>query len=405
MRIGEMSAPVGVAGTRSRTLDALRGGAVLLVLGRHVPVEGTGRFVDLARHVGWIGVDLFFVLSGFLISGLLFVEYQARGELRLRRFFVRRGLKIYPAFYALLAYTIAMRLYLGRELSPSAVFSEGLFFANYGPALWAHTWSLDVEEHFYILLGIAIWWLARRGGSDPFRPLVPALLIIAVCALSARFVTARLLPYDDKTHLFPTHLRIDSLGFGVLLGYLFHFHRGRLVSFVGGHRLAILLVSGVFIAPAFVLSLARDQAMVTFGLTGLYLGFGGLLVCAVVGTREPVRLLGWAGAAVAAIGVYSYSIYLWHIPTAGLAHRIALKLFGISGGPDWVRVLLYVSGSIAVGTVMARIIELPVLKLRDQWLPTPRALQPVVLQSIAIEKSVEAPPGSGGLAGPRQGRS
>src|SRR5262249_16201280 len=151
-------------------------------------------------------------------------------------------------------------------------------------------------------------------------------------------------------------------------GYLYHFHRQRLVEFVAGHRTAILAASILLLLPVTVLSLERDRAMVTAGLTGLYLGFGGLLLCAVIDRGEPSHLLGLGLAAAAATGAYSYSIYLWHIPAVGFSSRLSQLLFGESGGPSWVRILLYVMVSIVVGVVMARLIEFPVLRLRDQML-------------------------------------
>jgi peptidoglycan/LPS O-acetylase OafA/YrhL len=81
---------------RNERLDILRCIAILLVFGRHGFIYGTW------MNVGWAGVDLFFVLSGFLISGLLFNEYQKTGEISLKRFYLRRGFKIYPAFWAML---------------------------------------------------------------------------------------------------------------------------------------------------------------------------------------------------------------------------------------------------------------------------------------------------------------
>src|SRR5215472_7296705 len=86
---------------RNQSLDALRCIAVLLVVGFHLP------YYRIWGTLGWIGVDLFFVLSGFLISGLLFPEYTTTGAIRLRRFLIRRGLKIYPAFYLLIGMAIA----------------------------------------------------------------------------------------------------------------------------------------------------------------------------------------------------------------------------------------------------------------------------------------------------------
>ncbi|MSP58983.1 MAG: acyltransferase [Myxococcales bacterium] len=126
---------------RSAAIDALRGVAILLVLGRHIPeVLQLPAVVHTAlaewRRFGWIGVDLFFVLSGFLVSGLLFREHQRHGRLFAGRFLIRRGFKIYPGFYLLL---FATWLVLGRWLPPHALLSEGLFVQNYWLSAWAHT--------------------------------------------------------------------------------------------------------------------------------------------------------------------------------------------------------------------------------------------------------------------------
>jgi|SRR6266849_5526962 len=97
---------------RVRPLDLLRALAVLLVLGRHTPPPEPGVLAPLRvlgkiwYESGWIGVDLFFVLSGFLISGLFFREFRRHGDVRVWRFLVRRGFKIYPPFYAMLLATL-----------------------------------------------------------------------------------------------------------------------------------------------------------------------------------------------------------------------------------------------------------------------------------------------------------
>src|ERR1700758_1823216 len=92
--------------TRNESLDVLRCIAVLLVLGFHFP------YYALWGRLGWIGVDLFFVLSGFLISGLLFQEYKATESINLLRFLIRRGLKIYPSFYLLIVSAGILSLFL-----------------------------------------------------------------------------------------------------------------------------------------------------------------------------------------------------------------------------------------------------------------------------------------------------
>jgi len=84
---------------RLSQIDFLRGIALILVLFRHHWVG-----IDALQHIGWIGVDLFFVLSGFLVSGLLFAEYKRFGSIKPLRFLVRRGFKIYPLFYLSMAF-------------------------------------------------------------------------------------------------------------------------------------------------------------------------------------------------------------------------------------------------------------------------------------------------------------
>jgi peptidoglycan/LPS O-acetylase OafA/YrhL len=142
---------------RTPTLDILRAVAVILVFSRH-----SGVFPVLSQ-IGWAGVDLFFVLSGFLVSGLLFREYQVSQRVHPGRFLMRRGFKIYPQFYVLIATTVIVDVWLGQPVPGRQLASELVFLQSYFPGLWGHAWSLAVEEHFYLLLAAAVALLARRG--------------------------------------------------------------------------------------------------------------------------------------------------------------------------------------------------------------------------------------------------
>src|SRR5262245_57275931 len=151
-------------------LDVLRAVAVLLVLGHHPP---TGRpssdepsALFLWWHVGWIGVDLFFVLSGFLIGGLLFEEAKKTGDICLRRFWVRRAFKILPPYFVFLAVVALLWLFDGQpsvfDCWPNLLHAQN-YLGTADFSVW-HTWSLAVEEHFYLLLPLVLLFLgsARR---------------------------------------------------------------------------------------------------------------------------------------------------------------------------------------------------------------------------------------------------
>jgi len=310
---------------RLERIDVLRGIAILLVVGHHMPIN-SGAFM-LWRHVGWIGVDLFFVLSGFLVSGLLFAEYQRHGTLSIARFLARRGLKIYPSFYTLLSLTVAYYAFVTSgwvaprtplpDLAARAT-AEAVYLGNYLPSVWGHTWSLAVEEHFYFMLAGGFVLLVRYRRANPFAALVPivALTVLGVTAL--RVFTWANYPYTFKTHLSVTHLRFDALAIGVLLSYAYHYHREALLASVLRWRYALAVAAALLIATPFAWA---DGALAPFGLLSFSLGFAVVLALTLTRTQRPPL----AGRVIATVGVYSYSIYLWHPAVERMVARLSLS--------------------------------------------------------------------------------
>jgi peptidoglycan/LPS O-acetylase OafA/YrhL len=350
---------------RLLALDVLRAVAVLMVMGRHLHNVDVGIPPLLAAVLrrwhacGWMGVDLFFVLSGFLVSGLLFTEYRRTGTLRPARFLGRRGFKIYPAYYFFLLVTW---LWVGGRIPRDSFLHELFFIQNYTSRIWNHTWSLAVEEHFYLGLALLLWAMARwRPGPDPFRllPRVCAAVLGLVFALRLRAESL----HPGVELLLPTHARIDALFFGTLLSYRWAFHREVFLAWLRRHRPVILGGSLLLLLPGLLLPLEGSFFMNTVGLTLNYLGFGGLVMLSVVATldeRLPSRLL----APLARVGFYSYSIYLWHTMVSGLAaHYLPARI-------GWAATTgAYLAGGIAVGVLAARLVELPFLRLRERVLP------------------------------------
>ncbi len=370
---------------RDPWLDALRGAAVLLVLGRHLNLPaGADPALAAWQRGGWVGVDLFFVLSGFLVSGLLFREYQRRRTLSPARFLLRRALRLYPAFLILLLATAMIAASFGvPRAGIRGLLVEACFIQNYGRGVWNHTWSLAVEEHFYLalpaLLLVLVW--RGRGTADPFRALLPLTAIVAAGELVLRCVLTTWLPYSHRSYLFPTHLRTDALLAGVALAYLDSFHRAALDRIVVGRRVLLLATGAACFAPAFVLE-ASDRFIHTGGLS-LHAVGAALLIAG--GVRRPVaRPL----TLLAAVGRNSYSIYLWHMP---VLVWIVPALARAREVPADLQTASYLLGSLLTGLLMARLTERPFLRLRERWLggdATPKGpQQPHTSRAIDASRS------------------
>src|SRR5215204_4725882 len=194
MTAAPRSASRAVDGSRSREgrrldLDVVRGLAIVLALGWHFSGEPSGNLVVDAltwpgSQFGWAGVDLFFVLSGFLLGNLVLTEQVRTGRFDGGRFTARRLLKLWPVLYVFLA----VQALTGPELWASYLWQNALHLQNYAGTSLAHLWSLAVEEHFYLALAILFPLFARRRGSP--RLLAGILVGILVAALAAGVLLA-----------------------------------------------------------------------------------------------------------------------------------------------------------------------------------------------------------------------
>lgn len=350
------------------SIDFLRGLAVSLVLFRHFGI------IDWLSDIGWSGVDLFFVLSGFLVSGILFSEYTKSGTIKPMRFLIRRGLKIYPLFYLFILLTTvkSLAVYLlslegNKNFSLSGLLSELFFVQNYFDGLWAHTWSLAVEEHFYLLLILIITTLLSIEQLKNFGLFFGLWLIVAVGSLLLRVNNHLTQPFTIDTHMFYTHLRIDSLFFGVLLSYLYHFKKGAFNSFLEKYRWVIGAIGVICLSIMFFFPL-QSFVMNTVGLTATYIGYGALLLLCLKNENYFLSTNNFITKtltkSMAFIGYYSYSIYLFHL--AVLVYLIE-PFFKHSNNE--IAFLLYALGSIVVGVAASRLIEKPVLRFRNNRFP------------------------------------
>ena len=336
---------------REIELDFLRGVAILLVLDFHAPVHWMSYPLALLGfpNFGWAGVDVFFVLSGFLVGGLLMKEWRLRGRIDGRRFLIRRGFKIWPQYYVFLGLML-----LTRHRRLHDLWGNLLNIQNYVGGI-PHTWSLAVEEHAYLLLAFGLALVARA------RMRVRSLGIV-LCVIAAAVVVMRLLltqhGYDVVTR---THTRIEGILYGVVLAMVYHYRPAtfqRLQASAWPWLLA-LTAALVFLrfqttAPWSV-SLGWDAA----DLLGIALLM--LLYRPRAKRRSALyRLVAW-------IGVYSYGIYLWHVSVIAPSAAVAAHLpHGLA--TFWTATMPIVAG-IGLGAMFTKVVELPALTLRDRLFP------------------------------------
>jgi len=304
-------------------LDGLRGVAILLVLFKHFFISGdpTG-FINVAyfkaRAGGWAGVDLFFVLSGFLITGIL-VDAKSSPHY-FRNFYARRFLRIFPIYFAFLffLYTLlpAIRPYTSPEYR-SAVENQWWFWAyltnvyialkgTWTVAIGAEQyWTLAVEEQFYIVWPLLVFLTPRRH----LQAVCVAVIVMAFglrlyCVLTnANPITASIL----------TPMRMDSLALGAILAVAAR-DPGQNARVVGW-SLPAAVVSGVLLCGVFAYDgriNPYDPLMQTAGFTLLALFFGSVLVAAQAGRLGALIGGMLTGRFLRLMGKYSYGIYIYH---------------------------------------------------------------------------------------------
>ncbi|HEV3271305.1 MAG TPA: acyltransferase [Candidatus Methylacidiphilales bacterium] len=347
--------------------DSLRCAAVLLVIFHHSPdisselPFGISTLFSQIHLIGWVGVDLFFVLSGFLVSGLLFDEYDATGTLDIRRFLIRRGFKIIPAFYVLTAVTALYQFCFQGGVFKRFLLDDLCFLQSYLPGSWPHAWTLAVEVHFYITLALLLAYLSRRGTATWLKPL-PWILggILAVDFL------VRMVHFGSAVtdiNIQKTHLHLDVLAAGVLLRYLYNYHPEALVI-LERRKLYWICGSLILLYPSELLHVPHPFYMTALLPTFNWIAFFVILFQATLIPFPGSVAMKWLVGPFDYLGKHSYSIYLWHIP---------IKIWIIDRfipEPGWLNVLCFFAGSLIVGTFFSEVLEMPVLHLRNRLFPS-----------------------------------
>jgi peptidoglycan/LPS O-acetylase OafA/YrhL len=363
------------ASSRIHGLDTLRALAIVLVFMYHymVFVSANDTFGFLSR-IGWVGVDLFFALSGYLIGNQILAGLRDSRGFSLTNFYTRRLLRTLPNYYVLLALYALWPWFRGeRELPPLwkfLTFTQNLFLQP-GTA-FSHAWSLCIEEQFYMVLPALAVMVAAMRGARTIAWLLVAFSFIAGMAIRA-WCWAHYVGDSAQGELnymkyiyYSSFCRFDELVAGVALALLKN-HHGALWRRITAHGNATGALGLLATGATFACWLADDRgiAMTVFGYPMLAVSFA-LLIVAAVSERSVLRSARVPGAA--SLALWSYAIYLTHKQVCVLA-RPALAALGY--GPDSaVAVIAMTALSIFSGWLLYRAVETPFLLLRDRWVPS-----------------------------------
>jgi peptidoglycan/LPS O-acetylase OafA/YrhL len=364
-------------------LDGIRAFAVLAVIAFHAGVA--------PARGGWLGVDIFFVLSGYLITQVLLREHARTGAINLRDFWVRRLLRLYPAL--LLALVLGVFFYttlgyggtIGGYLKTAA--AAGLYFENFvwglgnnELGLFGHTWSLAVEMQFYLVWPLLLAWiLAKR--QRPTRWIIVGIVIsfgLYVLQSTPEPVSAGHFPV---AYYMPWTRAFELLAGALLAALEAQRSERRAEPRPGRHWIGWLIGVGygvVFFASWIYSIYVHQRAIIWESGAATILTVLLLLHLDRVRTAGVGRLLAWRP--IAWIGSVSYAVYLIHYPVIQiLEHKVGHHAGhpGLASGKGMLVMATVIS--LALAAISWRLVEKPALKLKDRFehQPMERATQPI----------------------------
>ncbi|MCC6226270.1 MAG: acyltransferase [Microthrixaceae bacterium] len=295
------------------SLDGLRGLSILAVLGTHVVFLDSGDPTWSLRG-GFLGVDVFLVLSGFLIGATLLREVDATGGVRLGLFLSRRGKRLVPPLAGFLVIHLIVALAVLGDAPREQLLQVALgmgFVGNWQlaaghqpPYDMVHLWSLALEGQLYVLCGLAVWWARRRLDRTP-------VLLAAVGAAVMAIACWRVVEVARGASLVALYERTDARADAMLVGLgTALLWRSRLVGSRAARVAGVWGASGIGLA--WIGAEAEARWLFLGGFTGISIAAGAVVLAAVedgsviarIGGLRPLR---W-------VGRISYSLYLWHLP-------------------------------------------------------------------------------------------
>lgn len=310
-------------------IDSLRFLAFLIVFLGHAWLPITAAFSQLA----WFGVELFFLISGFLLTRILYEEYKESKSINLKFYFIRRILRIWPLYFSfiILLFFLSVKIfrisYSFERLLGNIFFVDNIFTVsgwtntNSGSG---HLWTISVEEQYYFILPFLALWLFRKTKGQKTFFFIAAFLLLLIGKSLAVILKAKY-PF---VHVLP--LSADSFLMGILIGT---FYNNQTLSHQRNH---LLLCLGIILL--FIVLLLPSKNITGFHLLLIYplqaIGFAFILICVLTGRDYPLNKL-LRNKALVYLGKISFGLYIFHFPVivqlAGLFNtkEVLMQFFGL----------------------------------------------------------------------------
>lgn len=367
------AAPTSVLPAASKLpgLDFLRAIAIVWVMCFHTFLIGglNEHFLWLSRY-GWMGVDLFFVLSGFLIGSQVLLPLASCEQFSFRDFYARRAFRILPAFLVVLALYLAFPWFREAPGLESwwkfATFTLNLLIDYDKNQAFSHAWSLCIEEHFYLCFPVLAWLLARRLSAARFVIFILSCVSAGIALRTGIWLHDSAIAPDRYWYLedlyYPTWNRLDGLLAGVSLAAL-KAYQPILWQRLSAHGNKALLSGLAIVWVAVWLFQPRT------GLVGNSIGWpilsAGLALLVFAGAQRT----GWLGSltfpGAGWLAAISYSLYLVHKP---IYHIVGTRFGDALNGHGPLAFATYAAASLLGATILFVAVERPGLQLRRRWL-------------------------------------
>lgn len=358
-------------------LDHLRAFAICIVFLFHyqIPFFGHPEWLQSFAKFGWTGVDLFFVLSGFLISSQLFFQIKNGTKISFKDFFLKRFFRILPLFWFVAAIYFLVPMFREREALPPLwkllTFTQnfGLNIQDFGT--FSHGWSLCVEEHFYFLLPIVLIFLQS---TNLFRKSYWVLVVFFLFGFAIRFYSWEnlYLPNINKDNAwlfwhkfiyYPTYNRLDGLLIGVSIAAIYQFlpNFWDKLSKFGNHFLALSLL--ILMSAYFLCEEEQSFYASIFGFPLIALGYGFMVLGSVCPTSF---LYKWNSKFTTLIATLSYGIYLTHKGVIHLTQQLLLH-FNVDINNN-LTLIICILTCVLIAYILHKVIEKPFMELRTKYI-------------------------------------